>query len=223
MSLRRRLELLQWAAAHDAWIVEDDYDSDYRYGGAPIASLQGLDDQHRVIYVGTFSKTIFPQLRLGYVVAPDDLVDAFISARAAVNLGPPLLAQMVLADFIAEGHFLRHLRRMRKRYEARRDALLQALHIELNGVLQPGPADAGIHLTTWLAPEIDDRTLFSHAREHQVTAVPLSWMYRRAPARKGLILGFASSTPEEIQLGVRRLARAIAAASNGKDSGTVTR
>lgn len=166
-----------------------------------------------MIYVGTFSKTVFPQLRLGYLVVPDDLVDAFIMARAAVNLSPPLLPQMVLADFIAEGHFLRHLRRMRKRYEARRDALVQALEEELGGLLRPGPADAGLHLTAELAPEINDIALYACAAEQEVTVVPLSWMYARPLTRNGLILGFASSTPEEIHDGVRRLAQAIEAMS----------
>jgi len=217
MSLSRRLELLQWAAANGTWIIEDDYDSEYRYGGRPIVALQGLDTQGRVIYAGTFSKTLFPQLRLGYLVAPADLVGAFTAARFASNLAPPLLSQMALADFIAEGHFVRHLRRMRRRYQARRDSLLEALQSRLPRLLSPGPAYGGLNLTAWLEEGIDDMALFRRAADYRLSLMPLSWMYAREPARHGLLLGFAAPAPEEIAAGARRLQALIESALNIAD------
>src|SRR5215211_5883732 len=126
MSLSRRLALLDWARRAGAWVLEDDYDSEYRYAGRPLAALQGLDTDGRVIYLGTFSKVLFPALRLGYLVVPPDLVDAFVNARALLDRHSPILEQVVLADFIAEGHFLRHIRRMRALYAERQAVLLAA-------------------------------------------------------------------------------------------------
>ena len=111
MSATRRLELLEWAQRAGAWIIEDDYDSEYRYDGMPIASLQGLDSNARVIYIGTFSKIMFPSLRLGYIIIPGDLVERFSATRQVLDLCPPHLTQAVMADFIREGHFARHIRR----------------------------------------------------------------------------------------------------------------
>ena len=139
MSVARRLELLAWAQQAGAWILEDDYDSEYRYASRPLACLQGLDETGCVVYIGTFSKTVFPSLRLGYVIAPRGMVDALQAARAAADRHSPALEQSVLADFIGEGHYARHVRRMRALYEERRDALRDAVEQRLAGA-----ADAGL-------------------------------------------------------------------------------
>ena len=143
MTATRRMLLLNWAARSGAWIIEDDYDSEYRLGGRPIASLQGLDTDARVIYVGTFSKVMFPALRLGYVVVPKDLLDAFSNARDAFDQFSSTLYQAVMTDFIREGHFARHIRRMRMLYMQRRRALVEAIHKRMGGKLEVIGAEAG--------------------------------------------------------------------------------
>ena len=131
MSASRRLQLLDWARRYGSWIIEVDYDSEYRYESQPIASLQGLDASARVIYIGTFSKVLNPSLRLGYVVIPSDLIDRFIAVRRAMDISPPSFYQEVVADFIGEGHFARHIRRMRILYRERRSALVDSISKEL--------------------------------------------------------------------------------------------
>src|SRR5690606_9821330 len=136
MSLRRRIALLDWARRADAWILEDDYDSEFRFTGRPLEALQGLDRDRRVLYLGSFSKTLFPALRLGYVVAPPELVEPLLTARRAIDAHPPVLEQLALADFIREGHFARHLRRMRQHYQRRRDCLVGELRDRLGSLLE---------------------------------------------------------------------------------------
>ena len=136
MSLPRRLALLEWAARTGAWVLEDDYDSEYRYAGRPLAALQGLDHARRVIYVGTFSEVLFPALRLGYMVVPRELADRFVTARALADRHSPLIEQAVLADFMAEGHFARHIRRMRLRYRENLAVLVEAVQSLLGGALE---------------------------------------------------------------------------------------
>ncbi len=157
MSLNRRLALLEWASASGAWILEDDYDSEYRYAGRPLAALQGLDTAGRVIYVGTFSKVLFPALRLGYLVVPPELVDAFVAARALADRHSPSVTQAALADFIDGGHFARHVRRTRALYAERQAALVRAAQRTLGGLLEVAPAEAGMHLMGWLPVGVDDR------------------------------------------------------------------
>ncbi len=199
MSLSRRLALLQWARARRAWIVEDDYDSEYRYTGRPLASLQGLDRGGRVISVGTFSKVLFPALRLGYVVVPPALVDAFAAARGLVDRHPPSVTQAVLAEFIAEGSFARHVRRMRVRYAEGQAALVQAARKELDGVLEVSPAEAGMHLVGWLPAAVDDRAVSAAALQAGVEAPALSTFRLRRSPRGGLLLGYAAWRPDELR------------------------
>ena len=162
MSVSRRLALLAWARRAEAWVLEDDYDSEFRYAGRPLPCLQGLDVERqdaagpaRVLYIGTFSKTLAPALRLGYLIVPDALVDAFRAARAVLDRHAPTLAQGVLADFIAEGHYARHVRRVRAVYAERQAALLAAAEAELAGLLTLTPDPAGLHLVGRLAPGLD--------------------------------------------------------------------
>jgi len=209
LSAARRIELLQWAARTGGWIVEDDYDSEYRYGSRPIAALQGLDADARVIYVGTFSKVLFPALRLGYLVVPNDLLPAFRAARDALDTCSPMLPQRALHDFIREGHFARHIRRMRVLYAARRAALQAAIRRHLPDVLQVVGAEAGMQLAALLPPEVDDLALSRRAAQAGVSVRPLSPCYRGEAKRSGLILGYGSVDEHAIEEGVRRLRRCL--------------
>lgn len=209
MSVSRRLELLAWASRTGAWVLEDDYDSEYRYTGRPLEALQGLDAEGRVIYLGTFSKVLSPALRLGYLVVPPDLVDPFSAARELTDRHSPLVEQAVLARFIAEGHFARHLRRMRTLYAGRQDVLVEAAAEDLRGLLDVRPAEAGMHLVGWLPDRTDDREAMRRAAARGVEATALSMYGIEPPARGGLLLGYAAVGEAGIRAGVRRLAAAL--------------
>lgn len=188
----RRLALLEWARTHSAWIIEDDFDSEYRFRGRPLPSLQGMDDGGRVVYVGTFSKTLFPALRLGYLIVPPSLVDACARARAVVDRHPSSLEQAVVAEFIAEGHYARHVRRMRALYAERQAILLQLLGGAASAWLEGEPVDAGMHLVAWLRPGIDDVALAARALSAGVVASALGALSIVPPRRGALMLGFAA-------------------------------
>lgn len=209
MSLKRRLELLEWAGKTGAWILEDDYDSEYRYEGRPLAALQGLDANKRVIYVGTFSKVLAPALRIGYLVAPPDLVQAFTAAKALTDRHSPILEQMVLADFFNEGHFARHVRKMRLLYAERREWLISAVKSETGGLLEIEPTAAGLHLIGWLPPGMNDEEAARAAARNGVDCEPLSALSIVKPSRPGLVLGYASFSENEIKSGIKRLADAL--------------
>ncbi|MGA8673123.1 MAG: PLP-dependent aminotransferase family protein [Terracidiphilus sp.] len=205
MTLARRLHLLSWAQSAGAWIVEDDYDSEYRYESSPISSLQGLDVNARVIYIGTFSKVMFPSLRIGYIVIPEDLVDRFSAVRFAMDIFPPYLPQEVLADFMHEGHFGRHIRRMRNLYSKRREVLIQSLHAEYGDMLEVHGAEAGMHLAVTLPEGYCDTEISARAAEARLYLWPLSPAYVKLEPRQGLVLGFGSSPIERIPDAVRAL------------------
>jgi GntR family transcriptional regulator / MocR family aminotransferase len=205
MSAARRMLLLNWAARSGAWIIEDDYDSEYRFANRPIASLQGLDTDGRVIYIGTFSKVMFPALRLGYVVVPKDLISAFSSARDAADVFSSTLYQAVLADFILEGHFARHIRRMRMLYMERRRALIRAIHIHMGDMLEVIGAEAGMHLAALLPRATNDVAASKKAAQMGISAIPLSTCYLEPPTRAGLILGYGGTNAHQIHEGIRKL------------------
>ncbi|MCZ6775997.1 MAG: PLP-dependent aminotransferase family protein [Ignavibacteria bacterium] len=209
MSLTRRLQLLESVTGSGAWILEDDYDSEYRYSGRPLGSLQGIDSTGKVIYVGTFSKVLTPGLRLGYLVIPHELVDAFVSAKTSCDRGSPQIEQAVLASFIEEGHFGRHIRRTRLTYQARRDVLVAAAANKLKGLLDIEPQESGMHLIGWLPQRTSDRAASTRAAQAGVYADPLSHFTVRAQIRPGLILGFAAFDEKEILRGVHLLAKAL--------------
>ncbi|NWG18746.1 MAG: PLP-dependent aminotransferase family protein [Chloroflexi bacterium] len=210
MSLARRLALLKWASAADAWVLEDDYDSEYRYTGRPLTALQGLDAVGRVIYLGTFSKTLAPALRLGYLVVPNDLVEAFTRARLFTDLHPPILEQHVLATFINDEHYARHIRAMRVLYAKRQQALLAALSAAgLGAALETPEVPAGLHLVSWLAANRDDQALARHAARLGVDVMALSRFAIQPLERPGLLLGFGAVTPDELPRSVQRLAAAL--------------
>ncbi|WP_233262291.1 PLP-dependent aminotransferase family protein [Vitiosangium sp. GDMCC 1.1324] len=209
MSLRRRRALLEWAERRNAWIFEDDYDSEFRYVGRPLPALQGLTPDARVIYCGTFSKVLSPSLRLGYLVVPEALIEAFLKARVFADVHSPSLQQAVLTDFITQGHFSRHVRRMRTLYAERQALLVEEARRELPGLLEIGPAETGLHLLGWLPPGVDDRTASERAAAAGVLTHPLSGMRSQPSARGALVLGYAAVPEREISEGVRRLRQAL--------------
>jgi GntR family transcriptional regulator/MocR family aminotransferase len=202
MSLSRRLELLDWAERANAYILEDDYDSEFRFATRPLATLHGLDDADRVIYVGTFSKVLFPSLRVGYLILPPPLVDSFLKVRRLVDIHSPILEQVVLADFMLDGHFTRHLRRMRALYAERRSTLLEAVS-ELP--LKIDSPEAGIHCVGWLPDGIDDRALASKAVDYDLNLTPISSFSIEPLPHKGLLLGYGAFGVQEIKDGIQRL------------------
>jgi GntR family transcriptional regulator/MocR family aminotransferase len=206
MSAARRLKLLDWARRAGVWILEDDYDSEFRYESQPFTSLQGLDRDRRVIYIGTMSKVLFPSLRVGYVVVPPDLLARFGAVRAAMDLSPPTLVQAALADFVADGHFARHLRRMRQLHRERRGALIGELNTALGGALELRGGGAGLHLVAALPRGRPDRPLCERAAEEGLWVMPLSEAYLGPGARTGFILGYGGTRVETMPPAVRKLA-----------------
>lgn len=198
MSASRRFQLLEWAQRNGSWIIEDDYDSEYRYESLPIASLHGLDSNARVVYIGTFSKVLFPSLRLGYLVIPSDLLERFLATRRAIDLGPPTFYQEVLADFMEQGHFARHIRRMRVLYRERRSALVNSIREKLGSRVEVLGSEAGMHLVVTLPRGSRDLEIAERAARHNLWMWPLSPAYLGAVAQPGLILGFGSATAAEI-------------------------
>jgi GntR family transcriptional regulator / MocR family aminotransferase len=209
MSLPRRLALLEWARTTGTYVVEDDYDSEYRYVGDPLPSLQGLDSTGRVIYIGSFSKVLFPALRIGYMIVPDELVDAFTAAHRFAAIHAPALEQAALTDFIAEGHFARHLRRMRALYAEREATLVDTVQQQLDGAVTVAPTHAGLHLIGWLPDGTDDEATATQAAAHGVDTQPLSAHAQDPYERPGLLLGYAATPNDEIITGVRHLAAAL--------------
>jgi GntR family transcriptional regulator/MocR family aminotransferase len=209
MSVARRLQLLEWAHRSGAWIVEDDYDSEYRYESMPVASMQGLDPGSRVIYIGTFSKTLFPSLRLGYMVIPPALVSRFLAVRQSNDLGPSHLYQAALADFISGGHFTRHVRKTRQLYAERRNALTHALRKEFGSQIEILGAEAGMHLVVTLPPGLSDQKISARAGKEGLWLWPLSAAYAGASVRQGFVLGFGGTKADEMLHQVRRLRKAI--------------
>jgi len=211
LSMARRNALLAWARANNAWVVEDDYDSELRYAGHPFPSLQGLAPD-RVIYLGTFSKILFPSLRLGYAVAPPNLVEAFCGARVLMDRHPPNADQHVLAAFIAEGHLDRHIRRIRSVYADRRACIVNSIERWLpKDVASLQPSDQGMHLVLWLGGGVDDRSVASLAAERGVAVRAVSPMYSGGNGPMGLILGLGGFSDDEIETASQRLAACIEA------------
>ena len=213
MSLRRRLALLEWARKAGAILFEDDYDSEYRYAGRPVPALQGLDHSSSVIFAGSFSDVLFPALRLGYVVLPPNLVDIFAAAEALSTHHPPLIDQAILADFIYEGHFARHIRRMRELYAERLAMFLQCTQTNLAGLLDIPSIEAGLRTVAWLPRGVSAEKVAKRAAEHDVEVVPLSrYAWGKTP-KNGLMLGFAAVDARELRRGAERLAEVLRTSS----------
>jgi GntR family transcriptional regulator/MocR family aminotransferase len=210
LSLARRLQLLEWAKGADAAVVEDDFDSEFQSAGRPAPALQGLDTGGRVLYLGTFSRSLFPSLRLAYLVLPPALVPAFVRVKGAVDGGAPMLEQAVLARFLAEGHFARHVRRMRAVYRERREALLAAAERHLAGRLEIAPGSAGLQVVGWLRRAgVSDVRVAASLRRRGLGAPPLSSYAVERTLPPGLVLGFAHMRPAEIRAAVRTMAEVL--------------
>ena len=208
MSLERRLALLDWADRTGAWILEDDYDSEYRYRGKPLTALQGLDGTGRVLYIGTFSKTLFPGIRAAYLVVPEPLVAPFRRALRHTGQDGSLVIQAALADFINEGHFTTHIRRMRSLYAQRQAALVTTIEELAEEYLAVKSPEAGMQLVAYL-PDIHDIDVASVAKKHGISTAALSPHYLNAPRRQGLILGFAGVPQKRYAEGIMTLVKVI--------------
>jgi GntR family transcriptional regulator/MocR family aminotransferase len=209
LSASRRLQLLAWAIACKGWIIEDDYDGVFRYRGQPLASLQGIDESNRVIYVSTFSKVLVPALRLAYIVAPPDLVDAFLAARRFSDRHSPGVDQAVLADFMEQGHFARHLRRMRSLYEERQALFIKEANSAIGDDLVIEPSPAGMHLVGRFRSRVDDGRVAAAAWELGVSATPLSTYFLGKSKQSGLVVGYTQADARTTRVGVQILAQAI--------------
>jgi len=211
MSLARRLELLEWATESGAWILEDDYDSEYRYAGRPLSALQGLDSTGRVIYVGTFSKVMFPAIRLGYMVVPPALAEPVIRIRRSLDDQTAIVMQPVLTEFIESGHFAAHIRRMRILYAERQQVLIDAVRKQLGDVLDIAPDEAGMHIVALIRPEsgLTDADIAEAAGKAGLDVYPLREFFYGAPDRNGLVLGYAGVEARDIRRGVEKLAGVI--------------
>jgi GntR family transcriptional regulator/MocR family aminotransferase len=211
MSLERRRDLLSWAVDSHAWIVEDDYDSEFRYQVKPLPCLHALDAHDRVIYVGSFSKTLFPALRIGFLIAPAHLADELAAARLACDVHPPLLEQAVLAEFMARGDYQRHLRRMRSVYRERLDVLQRSV-ASCGAPLRLRPVHTGLHAVADL-DGVDAERVYREAVLRGIEVMPLSHYYSNSGSPpNGLVLGFGSVQPATLRAGVSQLAQAIEAA-----------
>ena len=209
MSLRRRLSLLEWARRSRSFVFEDDYDSEYRYRGRPIPALEGLDRAGVVIFAGSFTDALFPALRLGYLVVPADMVEIFAAAGSVSTHHPPLIDQAILCDFLREGYFARHVRRMRELYAERLAVLVEAAKERLAGLLDVPNVEAGLRTVGWLQQGISAERAARAAAEQGIEVVPLNrYAYGRS-YRNGLVLGFAAVDGRELKRGVERLAQAL--------------
>lgn len=212
MSLARRRMLLDYARQVSCWILEDDYDSEFRYGTRPLSSLQGMDDSGRVLYAGSFSKTLCPGLRVGFLVAPEAVADAFADAVAELYREGNMMNHAVLAEFIREGHMAQHIRRVRRRYAERRACLIEEIRRHFGQDLDVVGGEAGLHLILALPQGVDDTLVVRDALQQGVVTRPLSTYYlERTHARPGLLLGYAGVTPEEIRPAFDALARVVGA------------
>ncbi|CAN7570548.1 PLP-dependent aminotransferase family protein [Rhizobium sp. LjRoot30] len=212
LSLPRRLALLEWARENDAWIIEDDYDSEFRYSGAPLPSMRSIDGHDRVIYVGSFSKALYPGIRIGYLVLPPQLVGAFRSLAGLMHRSVPVEAQLALAEFIGDGHFASHLRRMRALYAERRAVFIEAGQKALSGLAQLDCSESGLNGLAWLEGHRKDRLAHRAVLAAGLQCYPLSDYALAAPRRDALILGFAGVPAERMEMLLRRLAEAVASA-----------
>jgi GntR family transcriptional regulator / MocR family aminotransferase len=206
MSISRRMKLLGYANQNNCWILEDDYDSEFRYWGNPLPSLQGLDEQGRVIYLGTFSKVMFPGLRIGYLVLPNpELIEEFATAKSLIDRQNPIFEQIVLTKFLNGGYFTRHLRKMRLLYKARQEFLINEINKDQNKILRVKPSPSGMHIIAWLPKDSDDKEIAAEAVKNNIIVRALSEYSTRYFREPGLLLGYTAFNKEEIKIGIRKL------------------
>ena len=209
LSLKRRMELLTWAEKNNGWIIEDDCDSVFQYNQRPLPALQGLDNHGRVIYCGSFNLILFPGIRLDYTIVPKNLFNAFVAARNVLDIHLSTQNQLIITDFITEGHLARHIRKMRKLYKQRRDAIIKAFEDCSTDLLTIGMANSGVHICVFLDSRINDEVVFREAAEIGIEVLPLSRFYYGDKKKTGLVLGFAACDEKDIQWGVKKLMEII--------------
>jgi len=217
MPLARRVALLAWAAQHRAWIIEDDYESEFQAPGQMLPSLQGLDRAGRVIYLGTFSKLLFPSLRLGYAVLPEDLVAPFAGARHLADRQSSGLIQAIMTEFMLDGHFARHLKRMRARYAERQQFLTEQVLHRLDGLLDIRPVESGMYLTAWLPRGWSDRAASAALSDAGIVAAPLSSFTLETKREPGLVLGYTGHDEAAMARAVERMAMVLERQTNRSD------
>lgn len=223
MSLARRLALIDWAKRRNGWIIEDDYDSEFRYRGRPVRSLQGLDGGNRVVYIGTFSKVLFPGLRLAYLVVPKPVVDLFVNARIVAGRQSPTFEQVIVERFITEGHLGRHVAKMRRLYAERRQSLIRAFGAIIPDAIRLQPSATGLQMLGWLPESWNDAEISALAAEKGLEITPLSRMTIKRTLPPALLLGFGNFPPAAIREGAEKLAGVIASYRCGKDMPAETR
>ena len=209
MSLVRRLTLLNFAQENNAWIIEDDYDSEFRYRGRPLPALSALDSERRVFYVGTFSKSMYAAIRMGYIVVPPGLVDSFAKAGNLLGHGSSAVVEQALSRFMDDGRFVEHIRKMRRVYRERRDVLFESLTEECSNMLAPQPTDAGMHIIAWLKKGLDDQVAHQELLSAGIESLPLSVYCTRPLDRAGLVLGFCNSPSRRIPELVKRMSTTL--------------
>jgi GntR family transcriptional regulator/MocR family aminotransferase len=209
MSMSRRLDLLAWAAQTGAWVIEDDYDSEFRYVGRPLASLQGLDRGGSVIYVGTLSKVLFPGIRLGFAVLPPRLVDVFKGARYLSDRHPPILQQAMAAEFMREGYLTSHIRRMRQQYREARDVVIEAIKKHMGALVEIETPECGMQLVLHFRDDISDTAVATEALRHGIVVKPVSPLYLEVPARQGLVLGYSGFDAHRLRAAAAELGRIV--------------
>ena len=209
MSLGRRLALLNHAQDVGAWIIEDDYDSEFRYRSRPLPALSALDSQQRVIYVGTFSKSLFASIRIGYAVVPPALVDPFAKARTLLGQNSSPVVEEALARFMADGRFAEHIRKMRRVYRTRRDALYECLSRDCEDTLDPVPTDAGMHMVAWLKTDVSDRAAHEALLRAGIESLPLSVYCQKPLSHQALVLGFSGVPEGRMPRLVRRMGEVL--------------
>ncbi len=204
------MALLDWAAENKTWIFEDDYNSEFRYTAQPIQALQGLDKQQRVIYAGTFSKMMFPEFRLGFLAIPNNLIESFKLAKYYADTRTSYLEQATLAVFISDGHYARHVRRIRKACYERQSAMIEAIQRYIPHGFRVEPSDSGIHVVCWLSENLKEQDIIDKCRKIGLGVQPLSRYCQTKSTSQAILLGFAAHTPSEIVEGIQKMGKIIA-------------
>ncbi len=217
MSISSRIQLLQYASKNNSWVIEDDYDSEFRYSGSPLPSLQGMDKNNCVLYLGTFSKVLFPALRLGYLVLPDpQMLEVFVSAKSMMDRQSPMFEQMITAQFLKEGYFTRHIRKMRTLYKERQEYLISDMKKELGDLIKVKNSDAGMHIILWLKENLDSDIISQKAREINLIAYPISEYVLKFKQKPGLLLGYTAFDKKKLKEGVQKLKMVLTEYSSNK-------
>ena len=210
MSISRRIKILQYASKNDCWIIEDDYDSEFRYSGNPLPSLQGMDKNNCVLYLGTFSKVLFPGLRLGYLVLPDpEMLNLFVSAKSMMDRQSPTFEQIITYHFLNGGYFTKHIRKMKTLYKERQEFLVNEVEKELGDLIQLKSSDAGMHLIAWLPDNFNDMEISKKAKDNNLIIYPISEYVLKFKQKPGLLLGYTAFDKPKLKAGIQKLKKIL--------------